>query len=165
MANRLLTADQVKEYLNIPDFRHLTKDKLVEFVSVIPDMDKEVAIKAIEQFPEFTGYAKFLVAHYETMCDSILKENGISVQAAMDGYRQTLNILGELAKSKDLDPADKRFFAEKMVEVADKMAAFDTNNKNFLTEMTKYRTWFAGVALIICAALLGVRFKGTKISR
>jgi len=48
MANRLLTADQVKECLNIPDFRHLTKDKLIEFVSAIPDMDREVAIRIIE---------------------------------------------------------------------------------------------------------------------
>lgn len=165
MANRLLTADQVKEYLNIPDFRHLTKDKLIEFVSAIPDMDKEVAIKTIEQFPEFSGYAKVLVAHYETMCDSILKENGSSVQAAMDGYRQTLNVLGELAKAEDVDPADKRFFAEKMVEVADKMEALDTKNKNFLAGMTKYITWFAGGTLIVCAAVLGVKFKGTKIPR
>ena len=161
MANRLLTADQVKEYLNIPDFRHLTRDKLVEFVSAIPDMDKKVAIKTIEQFPEFSGYAKVLVAHYATMCDSILKENGSSVQAAMDGYRQTLNVLGELAKAEEIGPADKRFFAEKMVEVADKMAALDTSNKNFLAGMMKHFTWFAGGTLVICLAVLGV--KGTKI--
>ena len=165
MANRLLTADQVKEYLNIPDFRHLTKDKLIEFVSAIPDMDKEVAIKTIEQFPEFSGYAKVLVAHYETMCDSILKENGSSVQVAMDGYRQTLNVLGELAKAEAIDPADKRFFAEKMVEVADKMAALDTNNKNFLAEMTKYITWFAGGTLLVCATVLGVKIRRTSLSR
>ena len=115
MANRMLTADQVKEYLNIPDFRHLTRDKLIEFVSAIPDIDKEVAIKTIQQFPEFSGYAKVLVAHYETMCDFILKENGSSVQAVMDGYKQTLDVLSDLAKAKNLEPADKRFFAEKMV--------------------------------------------------
>lgn len=157
MANRLLTADQVKEYLNIPDFRHLTKDKLIEFVSAIPDMDKDVAIKAIEQFPEFSGYAKVLVAHYETICDSILKEYGNSVHVAMDGYRQTLNVLGELTKAEDLDLAGKQFFAEKMVEVADKLATLDINNKSFLAEITKYITCFAGGTLFICAIVLGLR--------
>lgn len=140
MANRLLTADQIKDYLNIPDFRHLTKNKLIEFVSAIPDMDKEVAIQTIEKFTDFSEYAKVLVAHYETVCESILKGNGICAQAAMEGYRQTLHILGKLAKSENLDPADKRFFAEKMVEVADKMAALDLNNKNFLAGMTSYIT-------------------------
>ena len=165
MTNRLQTENQVKEYLNIPDFRHLTKDKLIEFVSAIPNMDKDVAIKTIEQFPEFSGYAKVMVAHYETMCDSILKENGSSVQAAMDGYRQTLNVLGELTKAEELDSTDKRFFADKMVEVADKMAVLDTNNKNFLAGMTKYITWFAGGTLIVCVAVLGVRFRKTTLPR
>ena len=64
MVNRLLTADQVKQYLNITDFRHLSKDKLIEFVSAIPEMDKDVAIRIIEQFPEFTRCATSLVDHY-----------------------------------------------------------------------------------------------------
>lgn len=165
MAKRLLTADQVKEYLDIPDFRHLTRDKLIEFVSAIPDMDNEVAVKVIEQFPEFTGYAKVLVDHYETMCDDILKENGRSVQAVMDGYKQTLDLLGELARDEKSSPEDKRYFAEEMVKIADKMAAFDTSNKNFLAGITKYITWFACGTLVACAGVLGVRIKGTRIPR
>lgn len=163
MANRLLTADQVKEYLNITDFRHMTRDKLIEFVSAIPNMDKEVAIKTIEQFPEFSGYAKVLVGHYEAMCKSILEKNGSSVQTVMGGYKQTLDVLGEITKADDLDQADRRFFAEKMVEVADKMADFDATNKSFLAGVTKYATWFAGGILLICAAVLGVRVRGVPI--
>ena len=163
MMNRLLTADQVKEYLNISDFRHLTRDKLIKFVSAIPNMDKEVAIKVIEQFPEFSGYAKVLVSHYETICKNILNENGSSSHEAMDGYKQTLNVLGELAKAEKNDPADKRFFAEKMVEVADKMAALDTTNKYFLTNINKHFTWIVVGTLLVCAAVLGVKIKGTTI--
>lgn len=37
--------------LAIEDFRNISKDKIMEFVSAIPNMDKEVAIKIIEQFP------------------------------------------------------------------------------------------------------------------
>ena len=57
IANCLLTAGQVKEYLSIPAFWHLTIGKPIEFVSVISDLNKEVAIKTIEQFPEFNGYS------------------------------------------------------------------------------------------------------------
>ena len=163
MSNKLVTAEQVKEYLNIPDFRHLTKDKLIEFVSAIPDMDKEVAIKIIEQFPEFSGSAKFMVSHYETMCNSILKENGNSVQSVMDGYKQTLDVLSELAKKDDIDPADKRFFAEKMVEVSDRMASYDTSNKQFLEGIAKCFAGFATVMLFACATFLGVKISRTEI--
>ena len=163
MANRMLTEEQVKEHLNIPDFRHLTKDKLIEFVSAIPDMDREVAIKTIEQFPEFSGCAKILVARCETMCNAILKENGHSTQAVMDGYKQALDILVELSKSESFGPEDKRFFAETIVEVVDKMAAFDTVNKNFLTGITKYFSLFTGGMLLVCAVVLGVKIKDAKI--
>ena len=44
--------EAVLKILDIPDFRHLTKDKAIEFVSMIPQMDPEVAIKALEQFPQ-----------------------------------------------------------------------------------------------------------------
>lgn len=164
MAKRLMTADQVKEYLNISDFRHITREKLIEFVSAIPDMNSEVAIKIIEQFPEFSGFAKVLVAHYETICNSILKENGSNAQAVMNGYQHTLDMLAELAQAENLDSTERRIFADKAVEVADKMAAFDTDNKNFLAGMTKYITWFASGTLILCAVILGVKLKGTKIS-
>lgn len=163
MAKTLLTADQVKKYLDISDFRHLTKDKLIEFVSAIPDMDKDVAIKAIQQYPEFSSYATATVGHYEAVCDSIIEKNGDSVQAVMEGYKMTLDTLSDLAKADDLDPTDKRYFAEMMVEVADKMAAFDTSNKKFLAGMTKTAAMFFGGALVIGASLLGLKIKSKKI--
>ena len=81
----------------------------------------------------------------------------------MDGYKKTLDVLGDLAREKKLDSADRRFFAEKMVDVATKMASFDTNNKSFLASMTTYVTCFIGGVLILGAIALGIRFKGRKI--
>lgn len=160
MANRLLTEDQVKQYLNISDFRHIGKDKLIQFVSAIPDMDRDVAIRIIEQFPEFTSCATRMVEHYTTVCDTIIGANGDSVRYVMDGYKQTLNVLGDLARMEKLEPAERRHFAEKMVEVADKMASFDSNNKNFLAGVTKCLTWLVGGGIILGAAILGVKIKG-----
>ena len=36
---------QVLKKLDIPDFRHMTKDKVIAFASMIPRMDPEVAKK------------------------------------------------------------------------------------------------------------------------
>lgn len=46
--NRSLTEKQVLRKLGISDFRHMTKDKVVRFVSMLPYMDPEVAKKALE---------------------------------------------------------------------------------------------------------------------
>ena len=163
ISRRLKTADQVKEYLNIPDFRHISRDKLIQFISAIPEMDKEVAIKIIEQFPEFCSCAEVLVSHCESMCDSILRENGDSVRSVMDGYKQTLDVLKDLASAIDVDPADKRFFAEKMVEVADKMAAHDKTNKDFFMGLLQRFAVIVTFVTVTCAAVLGVSVRGKEI--
>ena len=50
---RTISEQKALKLLNIPDFRHLTKDKIVEFASLLYRMDPEVAKKALEQIPEY----------------------------------------------------------------------------------------------------------------
>ncbi|WP_156951394.1 hypothetical protein [Lacrimispora aerotolerans] len=42
-----ITEQKVLNKLDIPDFRHMTKDKVMGFASMLPDMDPEVAKKAL----------------------------------------------------------------------------------------------------------------------
>ena len=44
MSQHLVSEDQVKKALHIDSFRNLSKDKIMEFASLIPNMDKDVAI-------------------------------------------------------------------------------------------------------------------------
>lgn len=44
MSNILTTEEQVKAAIGISDWRHLSKDKLMNFVSVLPNVDSEVEI-------------------------------------------------------------------------------------------------------------------------
>ena len=50
---RPMNEQKVLNKLGIEDFRHLSKEKVVEFISMIPNMEPEVAKAAIAQFPEF----------------------------------------------------------------------------------------------------------------
>ena len=47
--NRILTEQNVLNKLGISDFRHMAKDKIVKFASMLPYMDPEVAEKALER--------------------------------------------------------------------------------------------------------------------
>ena len=51
MAQQLVTAEDVKKALNIDSFRNVSKDKLIEFVSLIPNMDKDVAMSIHQPIP------------------------------------------------------------------------------------------------------------------
>lgn len=163
MAKRFLTAEQVKGYLNISDFRHLTKEKLIEFVSAIPYMDKEVAIKIIEQFPEYSRLADTLVTQLKSSSDTIAESNSESIQLSMEGYKDVLSALKDLMESQNLDASDRRYYAEKMVEIADKMATLDAKNKEFLIDLNKSTTWFAALTLLACSTILGARIVGLRV--
>ena len=62
MAKYMATENDVKKALAIDSFRNISKDKIMEFVSAIPNMDKEVAIKIIEQFPSYSESANNMIA-------------------------------------------------------------------------------------------------------
>lgn len=49
--SKMLTETQVLKKLNIPDFRHLSKDNVMSFVSMIDKMDPEVVKKSVRAVP------------------------------------------------------------------------------------------------------------------
>ena len=51
MSKHTLSETEVKKILNIDDFRSISKVKIMDFISLIPKIDKELAINIINQFP------------------------------------------------------------------------------------------------------------------
>lgn len=165
MLNQLMTEEDVKKYLGIPDFRHASKDVLIRFVSAIPYINKDVAIKIIEQYPAYCTCTQAFVQHYSTLIDKLLQDNSKSVEAAMKGYQTSLDTISDLSKMESISAEDKHFYAEKMVLIADKMAALDAENKKHHLEMSRLLRDLIGLCLFIGCAMIGVNVQGVKIPR
>ena len=71
----LVTEEAVKEALQIDSFRNLSKDKIMQFASMIPNMDKDVAISIINQFPSYAESAISMVEQLKNTCDSAIEAN------------------------------------------------------------------------------------------
>lgn len=67
-----LTERQVLDQLGIPDFRHLSKDKIMTFFSMLPNMNPDVAQKAIEQFPVYADVVKEVVGDFMEIVNTVL---------------------------------------------------------------------------------------------
>lgn len=124
LLKRYVSEDDVKHALKIDSFRNMSKDKIMQFASMIPYIDKEVAIAIINQFPVFADFGKMAVSNYMQMCDNILERNKESQTAAIQGYQ---TILEALSRRMDTEE-DWRPIAEDMIAVADKIAELDLNN-------------------------------------
>lgn len=132
MANTYLTESQVKAQLGITDLRQLSKDKLMNFVSILPNVNDEVAIKIIEQFPEFSKTASTMVDIVRQQCDNILSQNGACVDLSISAYRKILEDFSRMMQLPDISEQQVKYFADKMVEIARYIDAKDTENKQFL---------------------------------
>ena len=154
---RTLTEQIVLKKLGIPDFRHMTKDKIVQFASVLPRMDPEVAKKALEQFPEFAKSATEIVSYYKDVVYKGLDENTASVNsfyAMCDAINDTLH---EQLQDEHLTFEEKSVIIDKMIELAKMKAEKDTENKKFISAVIGKGSLGIGIAVGAVAAVLGAQ--------
>jgi len=81
---RTLSEKKVLNKLGIQDFRHMTKEKVVEFATLLHRMDPEVAKAAIAQFPEYVKLASEMVNTYRDIVSKMLEANAANMKAFTD---------------------------------------------------------------------------------
>ncbi len=162
---RTISERQVLKRLKIDDFRHLSKDKVMAFMSMIPDMDAEVAKQCIAQFPNFkemgTEMLHVLIEGY----NHIMEFGSESQKQAMAAYETILDALKDMLSWDELTFDQKQQVADKMVEVADRIAEIDTRWKEFLANLAKIGGMVAIVGLALAASLLGVEIDTSKFNK
>lgn len=161
--NYLVSEDQVKKALHINTFRNLSKDKVMEFVNLIPQMDKEVAMSIINQFPAYTKYATDIIGQLKDQCQTIASSSDSSRKDAVDAYTKILDTLSDMLKSGDLSENERGIITEQMIDVAGRIDKLDERNKKFLDKLSKRGTAVVMFALGLGAAILGVNIRGRNI--
>lgn len=154
--SKLLTEDEVKAKLGIPDFRSINKQQVIELVSSIPDMGKETAIKCIEQFPNFKELSGNIIEHFLSICDSVIQNDG---DESFIAYQRTLDDLDWMLRKDDLSDDMRKFVVEKMVEVGDKIDRAVDKKRDFKEIVLKIGGTIAVVAVAAASTLLGGKVK------
>lgn len=148
-----ITEKKALKKLGIPDFRHITKDKIVKFTSMIPRMDPEVAKAAIEQFPEFKDMSLGIVNTYKDVLDKLIESNDKSNEAFYSTCNQIIQSLDKELDMPELTSEDRNRIENKMIEVAQMIGDKDTENKRF--HLRNH--------LILAGTLLGILATGASV--
>lgn len=104
-----------------------------------------------------------MIVKLDEMCDTAMVKAGESQKESISAYKMILADLGELLKKDDITPEERTLITDKMILVADKIAAKDSEFKTFLLNVIKTATPYIGGALMLGAVILGVNAKGNKI--
>lgn len=164
--NRPLTEQKVLRKLNIEDFRHLTKNKVITMASMLDKMDPEVAKKALEQFPEFSNTVKEMLIGYKDTLDKSLEANRESVQSYYDSCKA---IIESLQKQLDesLSFEERKYIIDKMFEISKMMGEKDSENKKFIATIVLVGSAIVGGVTTVLASALGgnTKVEGNDIDK
>lgn len=152
---RPLTEQKVLKKLNIEDFRHLTKDKVITMASMLDKMDPEVAKKALEQFPKFSDTAKEMLVGYKDTLDRGLELNKESVQSYYDSCKSIIESLQKQLDNDSLLFEERKYIIDKMLEISKLMGEKDSENKKFIATMAIVGAAAVGIVTAVLASTLG----------
>lgn len=156
MAQHFISEEQVKNALRVDSLQNLSKDKCIEFLSLIPDMDKDVAAAILNQLSLFTESVAHMVAQLNETCEKILKSNDASQKEAVDAYKKILDDLSGMLKEECISFEEKQKIIDTMIDIADRISAKDSENKQFLGKVFKCIGTAVGlVSLFAIAAIVG----------
>lgn len=152
----IISEEDVKKELGIIDFRNITKEKIMQFVSLMPKLDKELSLKIIEQFPNYATMATSMVTNLIDLCNNALENNKVTEKEAIDAYKYVLETIRMELEDGEATSEEKIKYNNQMIEVADKISEIDVRNKKWLENIIKYGTSAVCITLAVGAAILGV---------
>lgn len=148
---RPYTEQQVLKKLDIPDFRHLTKEKSRCFCRQwFQKMNPEVAKKALEQFPNFASTSLDILKEYRSVIQEAMEDDRESIRSCYDMYNRVMDSLEKMLDNDDLTFEQKTYILDQMQEVAAAVADKDSEKSR---NRLKLIGVIGGVAAAIVAAL------------
>lgn len=162
--SRPYTEVQVLKKLDIPDFRHLTKDKVIAFATMIPRMNPEVAKKALEQFPNFASTSLEVMREYRGILEDAMKDERESTQTCYDMYNRVMSALEKILDEDDLSFDEKTYILNQMKEVADEVSKKDCEKANNRMRMIGIAGSVAAAVVAILGSAIGVNLTSRQNS-
>ncbi|MFF2371646.1 hypothetical protein [Agromyces sp. NPDC058110] len=153
----IINEDDVKRRMGIDSWRNLSKEKVLSFVSEMPNMSKEVALKIIEQFPDFKSLVLDSLDQVQRQAEGVLSANWKSqkkVHKAFAEYRRALTT--ELDRG-ELTGEDRFRILEMLKSAVDDESQKDTEHKAFGLHTLKVVGMVVGVVVVAAAAVLGTK--------
>ncbi|MFD4032411.1 hypothetical protein ACFWVP_18260 [Streptomyces sp. NPDC058637] len=152
----------VKRKLGIPNWRNLSKDKVLKFAAAMPEMATEVRLKLIEQFPAFKDLGKADIdavteAHKSTLAANENSQNHF-YKASQDQRDALQADLGRDNLSWEQREALYDRFDRNVQRVGEK----DSENKHFLGAGMKLVATAGAAALALSVVYVGGKIAGAS---
>lgn len=151
--SRPLNEEQVLKKLKIEDFRHLTKDQVVDLVKMQDKMDPEVFKAAISQIPQFSENVRLMLEDSITFAQGILDKTDIEALEFSNHVNQLNSSLSAMLE-------DDSYTFEQKIQIMDRMSEILKMEADYKKRLAHERTNLAvgifGLAASAITAVAGI---------
>ena len=160
--SRPYTELQVLKKLDIPDFRHLTKDKVIAFASMIPRMDPEVAKKALEQLPNFAFSSLDIMKESRGVIETTMQDDHESTLKCYEMYDRVMDSLERILQENELSFDEKTYILDQMKLVADEVSRKDFEKSNNRLKILGIAGGVAASIVAVLGSIIGSNIIASK---
>lgn len=157
-----LTEEEVLKRLNIPDWRHMSKDKIMSFTSSLQCMNPEVAKEVLKKFPEFAKMCSDALTDVIKAMDEVIEHTDKNTHKVLDAYLSEINTLQDELKREDLSLEDKLILNDEIKELLEKMDLVAKESNERIHELFNKVLSVVVGTVMVGGAMLGFNFKRTK---
>lgn len=132
-------------------------EKVLGFLTSVPSVSKEVALKVAEQLPEVRRIATKALSGLERAHERTIEANKWSQEHAHRAFQDIRDVLKGELKEEDLTWEQKKEIYDLLMQTAEKDSAKDSENKRALETWLKAAGVVAVAGLAVCVAILGAK--------
>ena len=140
---------------DISPFRHISKDKLASFVSSLPDIDTEVAKKALEQFPDLSAAMTGIVGHYRGIISECLAASDADTRLLLEKCASIIDSIQRDLANEELDFEHRQSLIDRSMELLLVMREIDADGKRFRANVICVASITLGIVAAALVSALG----------
>jgi len=154
-----VSEQEMLQKLNIPDWRHMNKECIMEFASNMQALDPEVAKNALAQFPKFAELGTEVVGALKDCLDETCHSENDATKDAYDINAKLLDNLNTRLNKPFLLPGERKKIIEAMVEVSKNITEIHNQHSHSVVEGLKQVAAIAGGVALTAGTVLGAQIR------
>lgn len=152
--NNLSTAEKrALELMKKDSFRGISKDNVMQLVSILDKVDPEVAKSLIAQMPEVVRGVVENERAYAGVLEKGIESCNSSITACFQTEDEIVKTLQKEIDKEGTTFEQKQYYFDKMSEAAERKEKKDTEHKEMILSILKYGGEALAIGLIITAGI------------
>jgi len=143
---KMMDEKKIKKVLNVESFDDIDNKKASKFVSMLSKVDKNVAIKALDESGKIANAMKDTLVEYYKSINNVVKSADDSIKSLNENYKEIIKVLIKKLDDKDISLEESKYIIDKIIEF----------QKMQNTENAEHRNWLLKALGVIAVFVLGI---------